>query len=53
MCCFVCTEYIKGTLTSFEAERAMIEVIQTDPTVDLEHVGEILKLIEKKEETNG
>lgn len=45
MCCAVCVEYQKGTITRDEAEKALNEMIFTVDGFDMEHVQEVEKLI--------
>ncbi len=45
--CAVCVEYQKGNLTRLEAERALNELINTDPKFNLGHLEDVHDLLEK------
>ena len=45
--CIICVEYNKGRLTTFEAKRNFLEMIET---LDIEHAREVEALLRKHEE---
>ncbi len=44
--CNICVDYIKGSLTSKEANRNLNEMLLTDD-ISLTHMAEVLELIEE------
>lgn len=44
--CAVCVEYLKGTITKDEADKALAELVFTDPKFKMEHLEEVRALID-------
>lgn len=44
--CVVCIEFAKGKMTKDEADRALSELVFTDPKFDMEHLPEVEQLID-------